>query len=126
VCFIDALDECAEDEVEEMVEYFEDLGASAVETKTCLRVCFSSRHYPHIDIEYGLKLILELQRGHEKDISLYIQQKLKIGKSENSAGIRSRMQVKSGGVFMWVVLVIGILNEEYKNGRIFAVKKRLI
>ncbi|KAF4945998.1 hypothetical protein FGADI_11501 [Fusarium gaditjirri] len=125
VCFIDALDECAEDEVEEMVEYFEDLGASAVETKTRLRICFSSRHYPHIDIKYGLKLVLELQQGHEKDISLYIQQKLKIGKSESSAAIRSKMQVKSGGVFMWVVLVVGILNEEYKNGRIFAVKKRL-
>ncbi|KAF5574279.1 Pfs NACHT ankyrin domain-containing protein [Fusarium pseudoanthophilum] len=125
VCFIDALDECAEDEVEEMVAYFEELGAFAVEAKTQLRVCFSSRHYPLIDIKYGLKLVLELQRGHKEDISLYIQQKLNIGKSERSAGLRSQMQVKSEGVFMWVVLVVGILNAEYKNGRIFAVKRRL-
>jgi hypothetical protein len=125
VCFIDALDECAEDEVEEMMEYFEDLGASAVETKTRLRVCFSSRHYPHIDITYGLKLTLESQQGHEKDISLYIEKKLKVGKSESSVEIRSKMQIKSGGVFMWVVLVVATLNKEYKNGRIFAVKKRL-
>ncbi|KAF5678647.1 nacht ankyrin domain-containing protein [Fusarium circinatum] len=125
VCFIDALDECAEDEVEDMVGYFEDLGAFAVETKTRLRVCFSSRHYPLIDIKYGLKLVLELQRGHKDDISLYIQQRLNIGKSERAAGIRSQIQVKSGGVFMWVVLVVGMLNTEYKNGRIFAVKRRL-
>ncbi|KAF5024639.1 hypothetical protein F66182_3261 [Fusarium sp. NRRL 66182] len=124
-CFIDALDECAEDEVEEMVEYFEHLGACAVSNKTRLRICFSSRHYPHIDIQHGRKLVLELQQGHEQDIAAYIQNKLKVGKNKTSDEIRSKMQKKAGGIFMWVVLVVSILNTEYKNGRIFAVKKRL-
>ncbi|KAJ4251450.1 hypothetical protein NW762_011433 [Fusarium torreyae] len=124
-CFIDALDKCAEDEVEEMVEFFEDLGASAVAKSTHLRICLSSRHYPHIDIQHGLKLVLELQEGHGNDIALYIQQKLKVGSNKTSDEIRSKIRQKAGGIFMWVVLVVDILNAEYKKGRIFAVKMRL-
>ncbi|KAM5378147.1 hypothetical protein ACJZ2D_004605 [Fusarium nematophilum] len=124
-CFIDALDECEEDEVEEMVEYFEDLGARAVSNRTGLRICFSSRHYPHIDIRYGRKLTLELQEGHREDVATYIQKKLKVGKSKAADEIRNKMQVRSGGIFMWVVLVVDILNEEFKRGRIFEVRKRL-
>ncbi|KAF4966892.1 hypothetical protein FSARC_5505 [Fusarium sarcochroum] len=124
-CFIDALDECAEDEVEGMVEYFEGLGVSAVAKGTHFRICFSSRHYPHVDIQHGLKLVLELQQGHGNDIALYIQQKLKMGRNKTSNEIRRKMQTKAGGIFMWVVLVVGILNMEYKSGRIFAVRKRL-
>jgi hypothetical protein len=67
--FVDAVDECDVDQVEEMVEYFEDLGQCAVSNGTRLNICFSSRHYPHIDIQYGRKLSLELQEGHEKDIA---------------------------------------------------------
>ncbi|KAJ3543344.1 hypothetical protein NM208_g3626 [Fusarium decemcellulare] len=125
VCFIDAIDECAEAEVEGMVEYFEELGVSAGLKGAYLRICFSSRHYPHVDIQYGRELVLELQEGHEKDIATYIEKKLKVGKGKAAEGIRSTMQMKAAGVFMWAVLVVEILNSEYKSGRMFAVKKRL-
>ncbi|KAJ4327369.1 hypothetical protein N0V84_002140 [Fusarium piperis] len=124
-CFVDALDECDEEEVEGMVEYFEDLGICAIFNRTHLRICFSSRHYPHIDIQHGRQLTLELQEGHKEDVATYIRKKLKFGKFKAAEEIRSRIQVKSGGIFMWVVLVVDILNEEYKNGRMFQVKKRL-
>lgn len=47
-CYVDALDECPEDDVQDMVSYFEDIVANP----HCrhLRVCFSSRHYPQISI----------------------------------------------------------------------------
>jgi hypothetical protein len=32
---------------------------------------------------------------------------------------------KAGGIFMWVVLVVDILNKEYRGGRIFDVRRRL-
>src|ERR1700761_2433074 len=47
ICFIDALDECHEDEVRDMVTCFETLYQAATDTRTQLLICFSSRHYPH-------------------------------------------------------------------------------
>ncbi|OOQ86960.1 hypothetical protein PEBR_19341 [Penicillium brasilianum] len=123
--FVDALDECDMEQVEEMVEFFEDSGKSAVLRGSRLKICFSSRHYPHIDIQYGRKLSLELQEGHERDIATYIQSKLRVGKSKTAEEIKTKMRNKAGGIFMWVVLVTGILNSEYKGGRIFDVRKRL-
>lgn len=123
--FIDALDECDVDEVEEMLEYLGDIGQCAVSAGTKLHVCFSSRHYPHIDINYGRKLVLEAQEGHEMDIVIYIKGKLKVGRSKLAEEIRAKMQEKAKGIFIWVVLVAEILNEEYKRRRIFDVKKRL-
>lgn len=125
ILFVDALDECDEDQVEEMVEYFEDLGQSATSSRKRLLICFSSRHYPHIDIQYGRKLTLERQEGHEKDIATYIQSKLKVGKSKTAGEIKTKMQIKADGIFMWAVLVVDILNQDFKDGRIFKVRKRL-
>ncbi|KAL2880837.1 hypothetical protein SGCOL_003864 [Colletotrichum sp. CLE4] len=124
-CFIDALDECAESEVREMVEVFEDLGQYAVQNDLRFYVCFSSRHYPHIDIQYGQKLTLEDQTGHEKDLAEYVRTSLKAGTGPKSGEIIAEILRKASGVFMWVVLVVDILNKEYLRGRLFAVKSRL-
>jgi hypothetical protein len=47
-CFVDALDECPEDDVQEMITDFEDLVSNT--DSRYFRVCFSSRHYPQISI----------------------------------------------------------------------------
>lgn len=47
-CYVDALDECPEDDVQDMVSYFEDLVGNT--NSRHFRVCFSSRHYPQIFI----------------------------------------------------------------------------
>ena len=44
--YIDALDECAEDEVRELLTYFEDLAEETMIFSEGPRVCFSSRPYP--------------------------------------------------------------------------------
>ncbi|KXH51554.1 hypothetical protein CNYM01_09715 [Colletotrichum nymphaeae SA-01] len=124
-CFIDALDECAESEVREMVEVFEDLGQYAVQNDLRFYVCFSSRHYPYIDIQYGQKLILEDQIGHERDLAEYVRTSLKAGTGPKSDEVIAEILRKASGVFMWVVLVVDILNKEYLRGRLFAVKSRL-
>ncbi|KAK1982239.1 hypothetical protein LZ30DRAFT_749502 [Colletotrichum cereale] len=126
-CFIDALDECAEDEVREMLTFFEELGECAASNKTLLYACFSSRHYPHIHIDHGLKLIMEAQAGHAKDLEDYVHTKLKNedGESPQTIEIVEEILRKASGVFMWVVLVIEILNREFEDGRMFAVRKRL-
>ncbi|KAF1734198.1 putative ankyrin repeat protein [Beauveria bassiana] len=123
--FVDALDECSSDQVEELVEYFEALGEEAERNGLRLNICFSSRYYPYIDIQYGLKIKLEAQDGHEEDVAMYIRNKLRIGTSKTAQEIKTEMQAKAKGIFMWVVLVVDILKAEYRDGRIFEVKKRL-
>ncbi|KAH7143654.1 hypothetical protein EDB81DRAFT_501154 [Dactylonectria macrodidyma] len=122
-CFVDALDECDETQVIAMVRYFENLAEHAVLNRSRLYICFSSRHYPYIDIRTGCKLTLEGQVGHGQDLDSYVRSMLAVGKhtEEIGAGILE----KAAGVFMWVVLVVDILNKEFRGGRIFAVRKRL-
>ena len=63
-CFIDALDECDEGQIRDMVAFFQHLGELAILTHTRFQVLFSSRHYPHITITKGLSIVLEGQEGH--------------------------------------------------------------
>ncbi|KAI0399798.1 hypothetical protein F4802DRAFT_533348 [Xylaria palmicola] len=125
VCFIDALDECDEDQVRDMLASFERVGTLAFASNICFHVCFSSRHYPHITVARGLELVLEGQEGHNQDIANYVGSELKIGHSKVAEDIRAEVQAKASSVFMWVVLVVDILNREYDRGRIHALRKRL-
>jgi ankyrin repeat protein/nucleoside-triphosphatase THEP1 len=125
ICFIDALDECDISEVENMVEYFEDLGDQAAESQTKIYICLSSRHYPHIEIRNGLKLTLEDQLGHGEDLEKYVRSKLRAGNSKASQEVSAEILERASGVFLWVVLVVDILNREFRNGRMWAVKRRL-
>ncbi|XTI82278.1 hypothetical protein V2W45_1516396 [Cenococcum geophilum] len=124
-CFVDALDECDEDQVREMVSFFEQLGQLAISSQLRLLVCFSSRHYPHITIEKGIQLILEGQEGHQQDIANYLRSELKIGRSKLAEQIKAEILERASGIFLWVVLVIQMLSKEYDRGRIHALRKRL-
>ncbi|KAF5528655.1 Ankyrin-1 [Colletotrichum aenigma] len=125
ICFVDALDECDEDEVGDMVIFFQDLGAEAHKREIQLNVCFSSRHYPRIDVRYGVRLVLEHQHGHHTDLQKYIKKYLWKDAEAYVRDIRRTIFKKSGGIFMWVVLVVSILNKEFRRGRWFAVEDRL-
>ncbi|KAF3200935.1 hypothetical protein TWF679_000560 [Orbilia oligospora] len=121
VCFIDALDECDEDQIREMLTFLWDLGANldldtpATSGGIQLRVCFSSRHYPHITLKKGREMILEGQEGHNRDIVSYLATEL-VGKGKTVQQIREEILKKSSGIFLWVVLVVQILNKVYDGG----------
>ncbi|KAF3025802.1 hypothetical protein E8E14_014618 [Neopestalotiopsis sp. 37M] len=121
ICLIDALDEGLEKEIRAMVESFE----SILRAGSQLHVCFASRHYPHISTQMGLSITLEEQDQHENDISSYLNTKLNIGHSEQAEKIRLEMREKASGVFMWVVLVVEMLNKEFDKGKIPNLRKRL-
>ncbi|KAF3316766.1 hypothetical protein TWF173_001429 [Orbilia oligospora] len=123
-CFIDALDECDEQEVRTMVQDIEDLAKRSTTIGTPLRICFSSRHYPYIDIDRGIKLTLESQSGHSQDLESYVRNRLKMGKGVMAEELRAQILQKAAGVFLWVVLVVDILNKENSRGRL-AIQKRL-
>ncbi|KAJ5988287.1 hypothetical protein N7481_003497 [Penicillium waksmanii] len=109
-CFIDALDECDEQQLLDMIQFFEDLSEHS--TAKRLRICFSSRHYPYIMIRHGTRLTLEHQQGHTEDLQAYIVDKLR---TEDPDIVHKLLQ-KSASVFMWVVLVVEILNRELARG----------
>ncbi|KAF9630200.1 hypothetical protein BFW01_g381 [Lasiodiplodia theobromae] len=125
VCFIDALDECDEAQIRDMISFFERVGEFTSSSGIHFQVCFSSRHYPHITIRKGLDLVLEGQEGHTQDIANYLETELKIGKSKLAQQVRGEIQEKASGVFMWVVLVVEILNKEHDRGRMHALRRRL-
>jgi ankyrin repeat protein len=125
LCFVDALDECDERQIREMVSFFEQIGELAVSARTQFRVCFSSRHYPYVTIYKALYLILEGQEGHNEDITNFLSSELRIGDSEDAEIIQNELQNKASGVFMWIVLVVEILNKEYDRGRIHTLRRRL-
>ncbi|OQV08393.1 NACHT domain-containing protein [Cladophialophora immunda] len=125
VCFVDALDECHEDDVRDMVAFFETLSQEAVQSGKHLQICFSSRHYPYISVEKCIELVLEDQDGHQDDLAHYLQTELKIGKSQRSEKIKNEVLQRANGIFLWVVLVVRMLQKEYDRGRIHALQKRL-
>ncbi|CAH0044839.1 unnamed protein product [Clonostachys solani] len=121
ICYIDALDECDEDDIRSMIEHFDQLGKLASQASKMIHICCSSRHYPYITIQDGQKLILEDQPGHTDDLKRYVKRELAVESKEVIAQILD----KSHGVFTWVVVVIGILNKAYEHGNILTVKRRL-
>ncbi|KAI9751459.1 MAG: hypothetical protein M1815_001117 [Lichina confinis] len=124
-CFIDALDECEEDQVREMVAFFEELSTPADSSQTRFRVCFSSRHYPHITINNSVELILEGHEGHKQDIINYLDSELKAGRGDGINKIKSEIHNRASGIFLWVVLVVQMLKKEFDRGRIHALRRRL-
>ncbi|KAL2814582.1 hypothetical protein BJX63DRAFT_431237, partial [Aspergillus granulosus] len=123
-CFIDALDECDEQQVVDMVQYFEELADQCTDKGILLRISFSSRHYPHIDIRRGIRLTLEDQPGHAEDMATYITSRLQIRDPTLAEELKPQLLGKAAGVFIWVVLVVEILNKESRRGGL-ALRKRL-
>ncbi|KAH6702775.1 heterokaryon incompatibility protein-domain-containing protein, partial [Leptodontidium sp. MPI-SDFR-AT-0119] len=122
--FVDALDECDKSQVADMVCFFEELCDRARETQVRLQICFSSRHYPTVVVQKGIEVILEDEIGHTEDIKQYIKAKLRLGKSKQAESLRSGIFEKSSGIFLWVVLVLDILNSEYPGNSISIQKIR--
>jgi hypothetical protein len=115
--FIDALDEGnEEDDVRDMVTFIEELAADASSDDRALHVCLASRHYPAISMIYTESLLLDTLNAHDEDISTYVRTQLRIENSALRARLVSVISVRASGVFLWVVLVVRILNKEADHG----------
>lgn len=99
-CYIDALDECDEQQIRDMVEFFEELSEYCRGEGIKLRVCFSSRHYPYITIRSGIQLTLEGQPGHNKDMESYIENYLRIENPVLFDSLKSTILDKAAGIFL--------------------------
>jgi ankyrin repeat protein len=124
-CYVDAIDECGHSEAQDIINFLEELRNSARKVDTVLCVLISSRHYPQVAIGQCEQIILEEQAEHKTDLSLYIQTKLRLGDSSKACKIRAAIQQRASGVFLWVVLIIQVLNEEKIRGRVHNLTRRL-
>ncbi|KAL5089253.1 hypothetical protein Trisim1_005816 [Trichoderma cf. simile WF8] len=118
---IDALDECSEADVQNVAEFLQDLRNNAADAGLTLKICLSSRHYPFIRFKAYQELVLEKEKQHEEDIIKYISSNL----THKDEKIEESIRKRSSGIFMWVVLVISMLNKAYEDGKIEGMKKRL-
>lgn len=120
--YIDALDECAEDEVREMLTYFKDLSEESNLEDMNLLVCFASRPYPNITFGHCETIELEKHPRHMDDIRKYAWSRLRadsLGVSESSNDhheLVSDIISRSSGVFLWVNLVVTRLKKSADHG----------
>lgn len=82
-----------------------------------LSTCFASRHYPSITVRFCEALVVDQASGHTQDILMYARDSLVIPLGGQRKQIFDQLMQRSEGVFLWVVLVIRILNEQFDEGR---------
>jgi hypothetical protein len=124
-CYIDALDECGYSEAQEIMDFLGRMADARERIGLGMCVLVSSRHYPHVIFNSCQQITLEDQDEHKADISLYIGHKLQIGKSSQSLAIRKTIQERACGVFLWVVMIVQILNEDKARGRVHLLNSHL-
>ncbi|KAK0718112.1 hypothetical protein B0T26DRAFT_599132, partial [Lasiosphaeria miniovina] len=105
--FIDALDECGEEDAVELAGEFKTLIKQLPHTASLLHICFTCRHYP----------ILELDLDHNgEDIVAYVQSR----ESEISLPVPILEAItglgRATGVFMWVRLVMERILRSRRQG----------
>lgn len=115
VFYIDALDECDEDEIRLALRYFEQLMAQSLLRNLDFLVCFASRHYPNISVLNHRPMNIDSQAAHLDDICQYAQSALKVTGSLGDQ-LRKSINDRCSGVFLWAVLTVGILNKSYDGG----------
>ncbi|ETS81125.1 hypothetical protein PFICI_06127 [Pestalotiopsis fici W106-1] len=113
--FIDGLDECVETEIRDLVNFFRKLTTTATSNGARLSVCLSSRHYPHITVSNCPEITVEDE--NQDDISLYVHAQLFPEEQKGMyAEIREQIVRRAGGIFLWTVLVVRILLEDFDSG----------
>lgn len=118
---IDALDECSDNEAQSVVSMLESLGRSAMESGKVLNICLSSRHYPNIRMHAAAELALDSQADHDEDIRKYVSSNLIC----NNTSIEQEVLRKANHVFLWVELVVKMLNKAYIDGQVRKMEKLL-
>jgi ankyrin repeat protein len=117
VCYIDALDECAEETIRLAIQYFEELGDLSSKRGVGFSICFASRHYPRISIRYCEQINLDTRSEHQNDISRFVLKTLR-GADLLRKELGREISTRSSGVFLWAALVVQMMNASMDRGAI--------
>jgi hypothetical protein len=131
--FIDALDECDQEDVDHrttrvhdtnartLVRFFENLMTSSTDLRNPLLLCLSSRHYPHITVRNDVGAFEVWMEGeNDQDIRKFIESTLTYGSLDTDLmqdGLLDMIAQRSRGVFLWSALVIQALLVARDQGR---------
>jgi len=123
ILYIDALDECGEQNAIKLVDYFGTITSRSSVLDASLSICFSCRHYPLVSSDLGLQVCVEDETN--EDIQSYIQNMMWTHIGDNSLADEARNEIvtKSYGNFQWVVLIVPRVLHMYKRGRDRNMKK---
>ncbi|GAB7326466.1 hypothetical protein MBLNU13_g10468t3 [Cladosporium sp. NU13] len=125
--FIDALDENdSEDDVRDMIMFIEEMTEQAFTEGRVIHICLASRHYPVISVECSEELVLDTHHDHLSDIDAYVQSHLRLKDPVLKAKLASIIIDRASGVFLWVVLVVKVLNKEADHGRRHHLEEKLL
>lgn len=103
--FVDALDECDESNAQHLLERFSSLlqRPPSAHLKQ-FRICFTSRHYPVMDLNNALEICVEHE--NKRDISLFVDGKLSSFSERTGSKISEYISRQAEGVFLWASLVV--------------------
>ena len=105
--------------------FLEQLDQLAISSQIHFQVYLSSRHYLYISIRNEIQLILEDQKNHIQNIARYLNSELKAKRSKQFEAIQNEILKRSSEIFLWVALVVQILNKEYDHDRVHTLWRRL-
>ncbi|KAF5586011.1 Het-eN [Fusarium subglutinans] len=106
ILLVDALDECGQKNAEQLAEEFNSIlhWPSSKHLKY-LRICFTCRHYPVVNIESALEISID--RENARDIFLFVESKLRLFQEQTGSRISEFISQHAEGVFLWASLVVG-------------------
>ncbi|THZ72512.1 purine and uridine phosphorylase [Aureobasidium pullulans] len=116
-----------------VVSYFFNARGEGLEKSTCgIRFCLAIEKLDNRPLICFVDALDECedsedqaQQGHTEDITKYIQSNLKAGKSERVDKLKTEVQEKSQGVFLWVVLVVPMLQKAWDRGKVKSLRECL-
>ena len=117
--FIDALDECDENDARDVVDLFRTATTEAINSGRYVNLCLSSRHYPTIRFAKSLELWVE--EHNNADISRYVAANFDsldrddLLRKDNKT-LKETIITKASGVFLWVSLIVRKLTAARQKG----------
>ncbi|KAF5264692.1 hypothetical protein FOXYS1_4515 [Fusarium oxysporum] len=115
VIFIDALDECGEEDAKRLLVSLKSLAGNAKQEASWVRICFSSRHFPILGHETMARVYVE--EKNDQDIRLVIEGRLKeLQPVEKRRQIEKEIMLKAHGGFQWAMLITNMILDEDATG----------
>lgn len=118
IIFIDAIDECNSDSVRDVADFWRETTKTTYSAGAHLSVCLSSRHFPAITVNDCPEIIVE--DHNYPDVVEFVGRRLDLGMSgtlEDRKAIQQKILERSGGVFLWVSLVVKDVLRKMDEGR---------
>lgn len=118
--FADALDECGEQQAQELVELFETVMERHIKQKAKLKILIACRQYNVIHLDRIVKVIPE--ESNNEDIRTVVFQSLRNKALSNATTqqLGDEIVANANGVFLWAVLVTSRVVTLSRQGRSIA------